>query len=111
MPFYEYQCEKCSEIYELFIRNGEKVPDVCEVCGGRLHKIISVSSFQLKGSGWYMTDYAKKNSPSESHSNNGSAGNRKEAPGPSGDTTTSSKETGKETKPVKPKEGNAAPPK
>jgi putative FmdB family regulatory protein len=64
MPFYEYQCEKCSEIYEFFIRNGEKIPDNCEICGGKLHKIISVSSFHLKGSGWYITDYAKKNSPS-----------------------------------------------
>ncbi len=61
MPFYEYQCEKCSEIYEIFVRNGDKMPDVCEICGGRLHKIISVSSFHLKGSGWYITDYSKKN--------------------------------------------------
>lgn len=62
MPFYEYQCEKCSEIYEIFVRDGERIPESCEVCGGRLHKIISASTFHLKGSGWYITDYARKNS-------------------------------------------------
>lgn len=79
MPFYEYQCEKCSEIYEFFIRNGDKIPDNCEICGGKLHKIISVSSFHLKGSGWYMTDYAKKNSPtSENGVKNQANGNHKD---------------------------------
>ncbi|GEM_PF-330135 len=72
MPFYEYQCENCSEIYEVFLRNGERAPEVCEVCGGKLHKIISVSSFHLKGSGWYMTDYTKKNSPITGTKDNGS---------------------------------------
>ncbi|MGC9043479.1 MAG: FmdB family zinc ribbon protein [Myxococcota bacterium] len=78
MPFYEYQCEKCSEIFEIFIRNGEKIPESCEICGGKLHKIISVSSFQLKGSGWYLTDYARKNSPTtEKVATNNSKGNHK----------------------------------
>jgi len=76
MPFYEYQCEKCGEIYEIFIRSSEDAPEQCEVCGGRLHKIISLSTFHLKGSGWYMTDYTKKNSPvEEKNSGNGSNGN------------------------------------
>jgi putative FmdB family regulatory protein len=89
MPFYEYQCEKCGEIYEFFIRNGSDVPEKCEVCGGRLHKIISLSTFQLKGSGWYMTDYARKNSPAENkNKGNGSNGNNG-----SGDSSDRQKET------------------
>ncbi|MCX7943065.1 MAG: zinc ribbon domain-containing protein [Deltaproteobacteria bacterium] len=73
MPFYEYQCSDCSEIFEIFVRNGEKVPDLCEICGGKLHKIISVSSFQLKGSGWYVTDYARKSTKPSTDTNNKSS--------------------------------------
>lgn len=95
MPFYEYQCENCSEIFEVFVRNGEQKPDRCEVCGGKLHKIISVSSFHLKGSGWYITDYSRKNSASDSISNNSSKKENDEKVGSSKETFQPKKEIDK----------------
>lgn len=65
MPIYEYECESCGYVKE----NWQKVSDpplsICEKCGGQMHKLISHSSFHLKGSGWYVTDYAGKKSGSE----------------------------------------------
>ena len=60
MPIYEYSCKKCGEVIEKIQKFSDpplkKHPD----CGGALTKLISKSSFQLKGSGWYVTDYADK---------------------------------------------------
>ena len=60
MPIYEYQCEKCNEITEAFQRFSDKPLKKCPNCSGKLHKIISQSTFHLKGTGWYVTDYAGK---------------------------------------------------
>lgn len=60
MPIYEYQCQKCGEISEVFLRSNDKQPTRCSVCKGKLQKIISQSGFQFKGTGWYVTDYARK---------------------------------------------------
>lgn len=61
MPIYEYYCKKCDKIYEIIQRITEDPKSKCDVCGGRLKKQVSLSTFHLKGSGWYVTDYAKKN--------------------------------------------------
>jgi len=61
MPIYEYKCEKCGKEHEVMQKMTEKPLTVCESCGGRLKKLISNTSFVLKGSGWYVTDYADKN--------------------------------------------------
>ena len=57
MPIYEYECEKCGRILEAYQKFSD--PDIrkCKECSGRLHKLISQSSFHLKGTGWYVTDY------------------------------------------------------
>ncbi len=60
MPIYEYECESCGKVIEKWQKITEKPIQTCERCGGRLHKLVSMSSFHLKGSGWYVTDYAKK---------------------------------------------------
>jgi len=61
MPIYEFECNKCDKITEVLLTLDEKPPKKCEFCtGGRLKKLISLSSFQLKGDGWYSTDYSKK---------------------------------------------------
>jgi putative FmdB family regulatory protein len=60
MPIFEYQCQKCDEVSEVFIKNGEPAPTKCESCGGKLKRIISPAGFQFKGTGWYVTDYARK---------------------------------------------------
>ena len=64
MPIYEYQCSKCSEIFEAFQKITDAPLTECRFCQGRVDKLISQSSFQLKGNGWYLTDYSKKNSSS-----------------------------------------------
>ncbi len=60
MPIYEYKCAACGAILEVLQRMHDKPLKKCEACGGALEKMISRSSFQLKGSGWYVTDYARK---------------------------------------------------
>ncbi|MXZ12824.1 MAG: zinc ribbon domain-containing protein [Candidatus Dadabacteria bacterium] len=60
MPIYEYQCQKCEGVFEILQGFNDKPAKKCEECGGRLKRLISVSAFHLKGSGWYETDYGKK---------------------------------------------------
>jgi putative FmdB family regulatory protein len=64
MPIYEYRCEKCGEIVEKIQKISDPPLAECEKCNGKLNKILSHSSFVLKGSGWYLTDYSKKSSAS-----------------------------------------------
>ena len=60
MPIYEYKCKKCGKQFEAF--QGITEPDLktCKFCKGKVQKMMSLSSFSLKGSGWYATDYAGK---------------------------------------------------
>jgi len=60
MPIYEFECTKCGATEEVFQKLNEKPLVKCKHCSGKLHKLISQSSFHLKGSGWYVTDYANK---------------------------------------------------
>ena len=62
MPIYEYECEKCGKIQEVFQKFSDKPLRKCSHCSGRVNKLISQSSFHLKGTGWYVTDYAGKKS-------------------------------------------------
>lgn len=60
MPIYEYQCQSCGERHEVLQRMSDPPLETCEDCGGPVRKLISAPAFQFKGSGWYVTDYAKK---------------------------------------------------
>ena len=60
MPIYEYECEKCGALEEALQKFSAKPLTTCKHCSGNLQRIISQSSFHLKGSGWYVTDYANK---------------------------------------------------
>ena len=62
MPIYEYECDKCGAHLEVLQKMGDKALTRCAKCRGRVHKVVSRSSFQLKGSGWYLRDYAKSGS-------------------------------------------------
>jgi putative FmdB family regulatory protein len=64
MPIYEYQCEKCGT-FEATQRITEKPLGKCPTCKGKVKKLISNTSFQLKGTGWYITDYARKDNGKE----------------------------------------------
>ncbi len=68
MPIYEYLCEKCGKQFEVMQKITEDPLTTCKECNGPLKKLISQSTFHLKGSGWYVTDYARKSSPSPSQS-------------------------------------------
>jgi len=90
MPIYEYACKSCGN-FEIMQRITEDPLKRCPTCGGKVHKLISLSAFHLKGSGWYTTDYGKTNGTKKSDS-----GEKKDEAKPSGDsketaTSTSSK--------------------
>lgn len=59
MPIYEYKCQRCGD-FEVTQRITEKPLSRCPTCKGKVKKLISNTSFQLKGTGWYVTDYARK---------------------------------------------------
>lgn len=63
MPIYEYKCNSCGHRFEKIQSFSDSPIEKCEVCNGKVSKLLSKSTFHLKGSGWYATDYAKK--PSE----------------------------------------------
>jgi putative FmdB family regulatory protein len=60
MPLYEYLCESCGRRSEALQRLDEAPLTTCSECGGPLRKLLSAPAFQFKGSGWYLTDYARK---------------------------------------------------
>jgi len=57
MPIYEYECSKCRKNFEVFQKITEEPLTKCKFCNGKVSRLISQCSFQLKGSGWYVTDY------------------------------------------------------
>ena len=82
MPIYEYECSNCGSQKEVWQKFSDDPLTKCEMCNGTMRKLISQSTFHLKGSGWYVTDYASKGS---------TGGGKKESPAK--DKSTSSKET------------------
>ena len=64
MPIYEYKCQKCGSHFEKMQKTSDAPLITCEKCGGELKKQWSLSGFQFKGAGWYVTDYAKKSGAS-----------------------------------------------
>ena len=68
MPIYEYACRDCGEVLEVILRQGERQPRKCRKCSGKLDKLISRTSFQLKGGGWFDHGYSKGGSSSSSDS-------------------------------------------
>jgi putative FmdB family regulatory protein len=62
MPLYEYECKKCGHRFEKIQLYSDKMVKKCPECGGLVQQMISAPAVQFKGSGWYVTDYAKKSS-------------------------------------------------
>jgi putative FmdB family regulatory protein len=62
MPLYEYQCKKCGHRFEKIQKFSDKPIKKCPECGGSVEQVVSAPAVQFKGSGWYVTDYAKKSS-------------------------------------------------
>jgi putative FmdB family regulatory protein len=59
MPLYEYECDACSHRFEVIQKFSDAPVEKCPVCGSTVHKLQSAPAFQFKGTGWYVTDYAK----------------------------------------------------
>ena len=89
MPFYEYECTKCHHHTELLQKISDPPVTKCEKCKGKMKKLISHSSFHLKGSGWYVTDYASKSGGYDGKTGSGDTSNS---------TASSSSEPAKEAK-------------
>ena len=68
MPIYEYECTKCGRVLEAWQKFSDRPLRRCGHCSGKLHKLISQSAFHLKGTGWYVTDYANKSGSSSASS-------------------------------------------
>jgi len=99
MPLYEYQCDgKCGRRFEIIQKFSDPPVAKCPNCGGPVHKLLSSPAIQFKGSGWYITDYAKKDSTAAGKTESSSS------------TTTESKDSSAEKKDkasAKPSTGDA----
>ena len=101
MPLYEYECKKCHHRFERIMKYSDRPVKKCPDCGGPVEQTITAPAVQFKGSGWYVTDYAKKPAGTAPSSNGDSK---------SKDEASSKKESGskevskKEEKPSKPTE-------
>ncbi len=105
MPLYEYRCDACEHEFERLIRGGDSEPDMCPECDeSAVSRLISNTSFQLKGSGWYETDYARDDEPSpeETEANGGAESSNAAADADAGETDTSDAATDESTSSSKP---------
>ena len=91
MPLYEYECESCGERTEVLQRVGAPPIGACGACGGKMKRLLSAPAFQFKGTGWYVTDYAKKNSSPAGESQSGMESSKSESK-KSGDDKSGAKE-------------------
>ena len=90
MPLYEYKCGQCGEVFEVLQKFSDAPLTVHPGCGGTVARLISPPAFQFKGSGWYITDYARKNGGG---SRSGEDGGKKPETKPAESKSTSSDTT------------------
>ncbi|MDR2386296.1 MAG: zinc ribbon domain-containing protein [Deltaproteobacteria bacterium] len=97
MPIYEFECSQCHQVTEALLKFSDQPLTVCPHCGGHLAKLMSMNSFQLKGGGWYATDYAKKSDKSSPLATKPKeASSEKSASGSEGSTASSKDKSSKE---------------
>jgi len=78
MPLYEYQCEKCGDIFEVMQKFSDEPVKAHEKCGGHVRRLLSAPALQFKGSGWYITDYAKGSNSSSGGKSDSEASGKSE---------------------------------
>jgi putative FmdB family regulatory protein len=88
MPIYEYKCEECSSEFEEWQKFSDPPVEKCPTCGGKASRLISRSTFILKGTGWYVTDYGRK------EQNSGSGAPKNDSKGTESAASTSASDTG-----------------
>jgi putative FmdB family regulatory protein len=77
MPLYEYECESCTNRFEKIQKYSDPPPETCPKCGkGPVRKLFSSPAIQFKGTGWYITDYAKKSSTDAGQTGSGSSSDK-----------------------------------
>jgi len=74
MPIYEYECKKCHHRFEKIQKFSDPHVKKCPECGGPIEQVVTAPAVQFKGSGWYVTDYAKKSGTAGSSSSSSSSG-------------------------------------
>lgn len=94
MPLYEYRCSQCDRVFEVIQKFSDEPLTVHEGCGGSVERLISAPGLQFKGSGWYITDYARSGSTkpgSSAKSSESKSESKSDSPAPKSDTSTSTK--------------------
>jgi putative FmdB family regulatory protein len=115
LPLYEYQCEACGSRFERIQKYSDPPIAVCPSCGGSVRKLISSPAFQFKGTGWYVTDYARAGSGDSADKDSKDSRDSKDAPaGKTEGSETAEKagksgESQKSEKPAKPADKGKAP--
>lgn len=102
MPMYEYECAKCGGVFEKLEKFSDEPLKKHEGCGGKVKRLISAPGLQFKGSGWYITDYARSGSGGGAAESNGggesSSGSPSEASADSSGSSSSSSKAGESGK-------------
>jgi putative FmdB family regulatory protein len=93
MPLYEYQCQACARTFERIQKFSDPLETVCPTCGGLVRKLLSSPAFQFKGSGFYITDYARKGEKGDQGEKTSESG-AKAAPADAAGEGASSKDAG-----------------
>jgi putative FmdB family regulatory protein len=92
MPHYDYRCEACGDVFEVKQRISDEPLKIHENCGGKVERLISASALQFKGTGFYITDYARASSKGDSAKGD-SKGDSSKGDSAKGDSSKSSKES------------------
>lgn len=109
MPLYEYECKKCGHRFEKIQLYSAKMVKKCPECGGQVEQMISAPAVQFKGSGWYVTDYAKKSSsPGSSGAADSSSKDKKDDKPKSDSSSKDSSTKESSTKESSPKESSSS---
>jgi len=93
VPTYEYECPKCPRVFEVKQRITEPKLEVCERCGGPIHRLLSAAPFILKGGGWYVTDYPSESRKKASKSESTAPDSAPAAPSPAGEKSSTGQPT------------------
>ena len=101
MPLYEYQCDACGHRLEHIQKFSDPLLTVCPKCGDTIRKLVSSPAFQFKGTGWYVTDYAKKGTGDAAASEAGKSSDGKDAKTDKTDKTKSGDSTSASDSPKK----------
>jgi putative FmdB family regulatory protein len=81
VPLYEYECQKCGKHFEKIEKLQGPYLKKCPNCGGRVERLMSPPAIQFKGSGWYVTDYARSSNRGGEKSDGGSTAEKSESKG------------------------------